>query len=103
MRLQWPEGSNTDSYTLQVLDPETGAELYAMTTRTERSCLLPELPADRPLTVRVSSAADYRNTQRPGEAVLERTFPLAAPRIETPQWTVDPDTDPCSPCVRSDA
>ena len=93
LRLQWPEGSNTDSYTLQVLDPETGAELYAMTTRTERSCLLPELPADRPLTVRVSSAADYRNTQRPGEAVLERTFPLAAPRIETPQWTVDPDTD----------
>jgi len=93
LRLQWPEGSNADSYTLQVLDPQTGFELFALTTRTERSYILPELPKDRPLTVRISCAADYRDTQRPGETVLERTFSLAAPRIGELTWTVDPDTD----------
>ena len=93
VRIQWPEGINADSYTVQVLDPATGTELFSMTTRSVRSCQLPVLPTNKELTLRISSAADYRDTQRPGDTALERTVTLAAPRIEIPTCTIDPDTD----------
>lgn len=98
LRLEWPQGENADGYTLEILRPETvGTEteeiLYAYTTAGARSCLLPELPTDTELTIRVRSYANYRDKSRLGEQALSVTTVLAVPRIRNLTWTTDADTD----------
>ncbi len=90
--LTWPEGSNADSYTLDVLTAQ-GQSLYAYTT-TQCSCVLPSsLPTDTELTLQVASSAQWRDRTRPGEAALTVKTLLTPPRVTNVIWTADPDTD----------
>lgn len=90
--LQWPEGQNADTYTLEVLTAQ-GDSLYTYTTG-GCSCVLPtSLPREAEVTLRVSSAAAWRDQFRPSENALEVKTLLAPPRVNNLVWTVDPDTD----------
>ena len=89
--LEWPEGNNADTYTLEVINSQ-GSVLYAYTTP-QRSCILPKLPRDTELTLRVSSAGAWRDRFRPGNEYLEVDTVLEPPKVQNLVWTVDPDTD----------
>lgn len=89
--LEWPEGENTDRYTLEVLNSQ-GSVIYAYTTA-QRSCILPNLRRDTALTLRVSSEAAWRDRYRPGNESLSVTTMLEPPKVNNLVWTADPDTD----------
>lgn len=91
LQLCWPEGINTDSYTLDVLDAQ-GQTLYSYTTA-DTGCPLPaSLPVNTPVTLRVSSGAAWRDKIRPGNEALEVSTLLAPPRVENLVWLTDPQT-----------
>ena len=93
--LTWPEGTNVDSYTLDVLTAQ-GQSLYNYATN-GCSCTLPaSLPQDAELTLQVSSCALWRDRVRPGDGALAVKTVLAPPRATNVVWTVDPDTDTVS-------
>ena len=93
--LTWPEGTNTDSYTLDVLTAQ-GQSLYNYATN-GCSCVLPaSLPQDVELTLQVASHALWRDRVRPGDAVLTVKTLLSPPRATNVVWTADPDTDKVS-------
>ena len=99
--LSWPEGSGADFYRLEILEEATGAEeapvcLYTVDTKAHENLLLPELPDDRPLTIRVNSMVNYKvfgnEKLRVGNAPLEVSARLEAPAITQLEWTADPET-----------
>ena len=89
--LEWPEGQNADTYTLEVLNNQ-GVVVYGYTTA-QRSCILPNLRRDTELTLRVSSAAAWRDRFRPGNTSLEVKTVLEPPKVENLVWKADPDLD----------
>lgn len=89
--LEWPEGENADTYTLEVFNSQ-GSSLYAYTTA-QRSCILPNLPRDTQLTLRVSSAGAWRDRFRPGNEAIEVDTVLEPPKVSNLVWTADPDAD----------
>ena len=93
--LTWPEGVNTDSYTLDVINGQ-GLSLYNYTTA-QHSCLLPaSLPQDTQLTLQVASSALWRDRERPGDAVLAVQTVLTPPRATNVVWTANPESDTVS-------
>lgn len=93
--LTWPAGTNTDSYTLDVLTSQ-GQSLYNYVTN-GCSCVLPaSLPQDAELTLQVASSAAWRDRVRPGDAVLAVKTLLSPPRATNVVWSADPDTDTVS-------
>ena len=82
--VQWPAGENAGTYELQVLERD-GEVLHSCTT-SECEALLPELPADREVMLRVASGCDYGIGVRKGEAALEATVLLSDPQISDLQW-----------------
>ena len=91
LQVFWPAGENAQSYELQVLETDGGL-LYSCST-TDCSAVLPSLPADRELVLRVSSGHTYGRFNRKGEQVLEATLVLAAPRIRDLNWQADAEED----------
>lgn len=91
LQVQWPEGQNAQSYELQVLETD-GTLLHSCTT-SECFSLLPQLPADRELVVRVISAHGYSHWNRSGEDALEATLKLAPPEIGSLEWSADVEED----------
>lgn len=93
--LTWPAGTNTDSYTLDVLTGQ-GQSLYNYVTN-GCSCVLPaSLPQDAELTLQVASTATWRDRVRPGDAALSVKTLLSPPRATNVVWSADPDTDTVS-------
>ena len=91
IQLAWPEGENTESYTLQV----TGQNktLFSCVTSKCTALLPADLPVAEEVTITVSSQHSYRKKQRPGTASLQVKTTLQAPVISDIVYTVDPDTD----------
>ncbi len=90
LRVEWPAGTNAQTYKLQVLETD-GAMLYSCSTGGECFSDLPELPLDRELKIRVTSGHNYGKKTREGDAALEATLKLASPKIEELTWTADPN------------
>ena len=76
LRVEWPEGTNVQTYKLQVLETD-GAMLYSCSTGGLCYSVLPELPLDRELVIRVTSSHNYGDRTREGDQVLEATLKLA--------------------------
>lgn len=100
LHLTWPEGIRQDRYLVEVLDHPSWTEpnvLYSVYVRSN-SCVLPFLPQDRQVTIRISTARAYafpfdeEARLRPGNSSLEITGVFAQPEIENMTWTPDPDT-----------
>lgn len=108
IELTWPEAQKTDYYLVEVLhqvevENEDGKKelqlqaLFSTNITDATSCVLPELPADEELTIRVNTMVNYEfpgeDKVRPGENPLETTLRLQPPAIENLAWTADPDAD----------
>jgi len=91
LRFEWPEGSNASGYKLQVLDSD-GTVLYSDST-TECFGIVPDLPADRELVVRVTSVRDYDGRTREGAEDLEAVITTPSPRIRNLSWNPDEEQD----------
>ena len=89
MQASWPAGENAERYTLEILETD-GTVLHTATT-TACFAALPELPADRELTMRVTSSCGYGSHTRQGEEALEATVTLPAPQIEDLSWIPNAD------------
>ena len=89
-RISWPEGTNVQTYKLQVLD-ENDEVLYSCSTGRSHSAVLPELPTDQLLTVQITSSHDYGKKTRPGDEALEVQLQLIAPEITELTWEADPE------------
>ena len=90
--VQWPAGENADSYTLEVLRASgKGYETVYSFTTTGQSCVLPELPRDETLTLRVSCSRSYSGGVRQGTRALEVKLFLDPPTAEV-EWSVDTET-----------
>lgn len=89
LQASWPAGENAESYELQVLDTD-GTLLHVLSTA---DCMarLPQLPADRDLTVRIISSHTYSRFNRKGDAPLEATLQLSSPRIRDLNWKAEAD------------
>lgn len=84
LRVEWEAGQNAQSYTVQV--SQTDGELLHSCTVTECFAVLPELPTDRELVVRVTSGHDYGRNTRKGKDALEMTLTLGPPQIWNLAW-----------------
>ncbi len=87
LQLHWPEGSNASVYGVQVLEAD-GQEIYSCTT-SQCTAELPQLPEERELTVRISSARDYNGKSRKGSKALETTIIRSSPQIHDLNWQPD--------------
>ena len=87
LQLQWPKGSNADGYEVQVLGTD-GETIYSCTT-TECAALLPQLPSDRELEVRVTSLGKFGNGTRKGSEDLVATVTQPSPQIRDLSWQAD--------------
>ena len=87
MRLEWPAGENAQRYKLQILDAD-GKVLH--TDMTEGcSAVLPELPEDQQLRVRITACHDYGKRTRESREKLEAAFTLTFPQIGDLNWMPD--------------
>lgn len=98
LRVEWPEGENANGYNLQVLGRD-GTLLYSDFT-TQCVALLPQLPGEQELKVRITSVHDYDGKSREGSGSLEATVQVPSPQIRDLNWrsdaalgTVDVDFD----------
>lgn len=88
LRVSWPAGTNVQNYKLQILEQD-GQILYSCSTGTVCSSVLPELPTDRALVLRVTSTHDYGKKIRPGDQALEVDLQLTTPEISALSWEAD--------------
>ncbi len=105
VRLSWPEAPRTDYYLVEFLhwvtDPEAPEPQLQVLTSMEvtqgTSCILPQLPQDEELTIRVNTMIRYEipgdDRVRPGTVPVEACLTLVPPRIADIQWTPDPAAD----------
>lgn len=108
VELSWPAAEKTDFYRVEVYhlvmteneDGETEPEeqiLFSEDVFDATCCILPELPAQQALTIRVNTMVGYdfpgEDKVRPGEQPLETTLNLTPPGIVDLTWEVDPETD----------
>ena len=91
VQLQWSEGSNASTYSVQVLEAQ-GQELYSCTA-SQCAAELPQMPENRDLTVRITSIHAYDGKTRKGSNALEETIQLPTPRIHNLNWVPDDQYD----------
>lgn len=108
VELSWPAAAKTDFYQVEVLHRvETEAKsgerelrwetVHAAQVADTTAYVLPELPWDEELTIRINTMVYYdfpgEDKVRPGETPLETTLRLESPAVENLTWTADPDAD----------
>ncbi len=94
LQVNWQSGKNAQFHTLEIFDLEQDNRLlFSNTTVGQCSCILPELPADRPLLLRISSGHNYGNNVRMGEQYWQGQLVFDTPELQQLRWTVNPDTD----------
>lgn len=102
LKLSWPASPSAEYYRVRILTPgaEEAAPLYEADIRDGNECILPDLPTDRLVTIRVDSAVGYSmltaEKVRFGEESIEVTTTLDAPNVSNLQWTADPEQDTVS-------
>ena len=84
LRLQWPEGENAQHYKVQILDAG-GKELYSATAE-DCAAVLPELPENQSLQVRIRACHDYGKRTRQSKEKLEAAIGLPMPEIGELSW-----------------
>ena len=90
--ISWPAGTNVENYRVSVTDTH-GQQLFACSTGTACSAVLPDLPTDRPLQIRIESACSYGQKIRPGDKALQVQLQLATPEIKDLTWEADAEND----------
>lgn len=108
VELTWPQAERTDYYLVEVTrETETENEdgekettvqvVYSVQVNNSLSTVLPKLPAEEELTIRVRTMVRYEHPGqtkiRPGDDPLETTLQLQPPVIENLLWTADPAAD----------
>lgn len=104
-QITWPRGVNARYHVLEILrrTEVSGAEgkvakeeiLYSAQIDSETSCILPVMPDNEELTIRIRSVQTYtfpfvkEPRQRSGEMPLEITGVFAAPAVKNLIWEVD--------------
>ena len=91
IQVAWPAGENAQSYQLEIL--ENGGEVLHSCTTEDCFSVLPQLPADRELTVRVTSRHGFGRFNRKGKTALEAALTLEAPQIRNLNWQADAESD----------
>ena len=93
VRLSWPAGTNADGYLIEVLQKEKNHTLYTFYASGETSYILPELPQDQSVTIRINSVSVEQNGEeegmRLGENALEVTGIFATPTISNLDWELN--------------
>lgn len=99
--LSWPEADRADHYVVQVLRTEASGnreaeELYSAAVDSSAGILLPELPGDTELLLRVNSVVEYdilgEMWERQGSSHLEVATRLNMPAVTDLSWTAEPGT-----------
>ena len=90
LQMEWPAGENAESYHLQIFDTD-GQVLHSYFTA-ECFARLPQLPADRELTLRITSYHSYGKKTRAGKEPLEATAILNFPQIQKLNWEANAET-----------
>ena len=103
--LHWPEADQADRYRLEFLLPAETEDaepevVYRNFFAGSTECVLPRLPENRELIMRVCAEVEYRvfgqKRIRVSDPALEVTTDFQIPVITNLQWTADPDTDTVS-------
>ena len=103
--LHWPEADQADRYRLEFLLPAETEDaepevVYRNFFAGSTECVLPRLPENRELIMRVCAEVEYRvfgqKRIRVSDPALEVTADFQIPVITNLQWTADPDTDTVS-------
>lgn len=98
--LTWDKADDADRYLVQVLYAGDGAGQEAAPLfseyHTDNFCLLPSLPTDREITLRINTEVSYRQLGiekvRAGKTPLERTFILDIPAVSGLNVVMDTET-----------
>lgn len=108
IKLSWPEATVTDYYRVEVFretevvnkkgEKEKQLELLHRQSVTEgESCILPELPREEELIIRVNTMVFFRfpgqNMVRRGGSPLDIKLRLQPPHVSGLGWQADPDAD----------
>ena len=99
-RITWPWGVNAQYHVLEIVRPAKGADqietvLYSAKIENGSSCILPPLPEDEAVTIRIRSARTYARLfekearVRYGEKCLEITDIFTPPAMKDLVWTAD--------------
>ena len=86
-QLRWPEGSNASGYGVQIRATD-GTVLYSTYTEACET-VVPQLPIDRNLTIRVSSIHIYDGISRRGSVDLVAKVEQLSPQVQNLNWEVD--------------
>ena len=91
LAVEWPTGKNADRYVLELIKVHQKEEtvLFRYETEEERRCVLPELPEEETVIVRVRCNKTYSGGIRWGTKALQARFFPAPPTVIDPKWTVD--------------
>lgn len=115
IQLSWPEANKTDYYRVEIyheveVENKKGEKelelqlLHRLSVREGTSCVLPELPRDEELTIRVNTMVEYeypgQRRVRLGDSPMEITTCLEPPVISHVAWEADTDHDSISIFLR---
>lgn len=90
LRLEWPAGENVGEYTVEVRQVSSNEVLFTTTATDECSCILPLLPEDEELSIRISTSQVYLESyKRPGTEVLETELTLTDFGITELSWSIN--------------
>ena len=90
-QLHWPEGSNASGYGVQIRAAD-GSVLYS--TYTENcETVIPQLPINQNLTIRISSVHTYDGKTRRGSEDLVAKVEQLSPQVQNLNWKVDEQYD----------
>lgn len=108
IELSWPEAKTTDYYRVEVfhkveVENKKGQKemqlqpLYQQNVEDATHCVLPELPWDEELTIRINTMVIYQfpgeDRVRPGKSPLEITLCLQPPAVSQVYWEADAEKD----------
>lgn len=95
LELSWPQAQKADSYCLEFFLPDTSERVYRDYV-TGGSCILPQLPTDRELTMMLHPAVEYKvfgmERKRLGSRPLSVTACFAPPAVKDLRWKTDGDS-----------
>ncbi len=95
VQISWPEGKNADGYLVEILNGDTRESIHTAYAEGETSCLVPRLPQNQKVTIRINSIGVYMDDgvegMRIGDTPLEVTGVFNQPTVSDLEWSLDPD------------
>lgn len=72
IHLSWPAGTNADGYLIEILQEDT--ILHSLYASGETSCSIPQLPQDKPVTIRINTLWATHDADKEGMRLGENAL-----------------------------